>query len=434
MKTPRLFTPLATMHRLSSLVGAALLATSLGAMADTQVNVWHTLDDQNAQALQKLAKQFSKRTPDVRVTLKQFTDPEALDTQLNDVSDDKDRPHLVQLEEAYVPDAVEGRSYLMPLHVLMAQQGIQDIDWFLPASNTAARDNQGRLQAFPFMLEIPVMFYNTQRFRKAEIQPAKPSRDWAKLQSQMAQVANNGTRHCPITSDLPVSINLENLAAVNKQPFVSQGQGAPLFKFDSLYIRHLSLMISWVRTELMVRPDFDDAAAQRFADGECAALLSGSSRLGRFDANRALRFGISGIPYYPEVTQEPGLPFVAGSSLWATKGHAGEDDAATAAFLSWLAESPQALDWYETTGFLPLTKQAFAEAQEREKVASQWLELVAPYADEPVATARGFQIRNYPRIRALFKQTLGRALSGDQPAVPALKQASEEAGRLEAGQ
>src|SRR5690606_23852513 len=126
------------------------------------------------------------------------------------------------------------------------------------------------------------------------------------------------------TSDQPVSINLENLAAVNNQFFMSnkngKAKGAASFSFDTVYVRHLSLMISWVRSELMVRPEFDSSATGRFANGECSVLLSESGNLGAFRSVRALDFGVSGLPYYPQVTKTPGNPFVDGAALWVTAG------------------------------------------------------------------------------------------------------------------
>lgn len=432
MQRLRFFLSGAAYRRLLLCLGLALTFLSFSAAADTTIRVWHALESHNASIFSDMVKQFNRRTPDATVKLTGFDTTEALEAALDMIKDEADRPHLVQLEEARVPDMTAQRSYLRPLHVLLAKHPIKDVSWFLPAANTAARDSQGNLQAFPMMLDIPVMFYNIQRMREGGIQPARPSRDWMKLQADMAQVANNGTRYCPITSDQPVSINLENLAAVNNQSFVTQAGGATQFRFDSLYIRHLSLMVSWVRTELMVKPDFNDVAATRFADGECAVLLSNSSHLGWFAANRKLRLGMSGLPYYPEVTTEPGLPFVGGGALWTTSGHAEADDAATAAFLGWLASTEQARHWYESTGFLPLTKEAFSQARSGGKVFQQWISLVEPYANEPVATARGFKIKNYPQIRAIFEQSVSEALAGKRPAVPALKAASERASELSA--
>lgn len=415
--------------------GTALLASSMSVVSAADIHVWHSLAPHNKAVFEDLVKQFNKESKDVRVRLKAFDDSTALDADLSRIDMDRNRPHLVQLDEARLPDMEAMRSYIQPLHVLLSHHPIDGIDWFLPAKNTAGRDSKGRLVAFPFMLDIPVMFYNIDAFQKAGLSPAEPDRSWSELQAQVVTVANNGSRHCPITSDQPVSINLENLAAVNNQPFTAaqnprSARGAPVFHFDALYIRHLSLMISWVRSELLVKPELNAVATQRFANGECAVLLSQSSNLGWFASQRPLDFGVTGLPFYPEVTSTPGLPFVGGAALWSTSGHSKEDDAATAKFLSWLAQPDNAAKWYEETGYMPLTKQAFEKASSRGAVRAQWKDLVAPYAQEPVATARGFQIKNYPEIRALFEQSLDRALNGDEPAMTVLQAASAKASKI----
>lgn len=421
-----------TSRRLPWWGGAALLATSMATSAATTIDVWHSLSPHNSRSFETLVKKFNKQSDHVQVKLSAYHNADAIDEALGKISKDAQRPHLVQLDEAHVPDMVATRSYIQPLHVLLAKHPIKDADWFLPAQNSAARDSKGRLQGFPFMLDVPVMFYNVDAFKKAGIDPAMPKRPWNELQDQIVTVANNGSRQCPITSDQPVSINLENLAAVNNQSYVTQAKGASEFRFDSLYIRHLALMISWVRSELMVKPDFNDVATQRFADGECAVLLSNSSNLGWFASQRDLNMGLSGLPYYPEVAPTPGLPFVGGAALWVTSGHAKGDDAATAEFLAWLSQTDQAAYWYEKTGFLPLTKQAFHKVQGDRGVMGQWAQQVEPYSKEPVAIARGFRINNYPEIRALFRQTMDRALGGQDSAMTALQSASAQAKKLSA--
>lgn len=415
--------------------GAALFASSMSAVSAAEIAVWHSLSPHNKTVFERLVSQFNKDSKDHRVKLRAFDSSEAIDAVLSKAKKESDRPHLVQLDEARLPNVESMRTYVQPLHVLLTRHPVDRIDWFLPEKNTAGRDSNGRLAGFPFMLEIPVMFYNIDAFKKANLDPAMPARAWSDLQGQVVTMANNGSRRCPITSDQPVSINLENLAAVNNQPFTNaqnprSAKGAPAFHFDSMYIRHLSLMISWVRSELLVKPELNSVASERFANGECAVLLSHSGNLGWFASQRPLDFGLTGLPYYPEVTASPGLPFVGGAALWSIRGHAKEDDAATAQFLSWLAQTDNATKWYEETGYLPLTKQAFEKASSRGALKGQWKELVAPYAKEPVATARGFQIKNYPEIRALFKQSMGRALSGDEPATTVLKSASTQASKI----
>jgi multiple sugar transport system substrate-binding protein len=413
-----------------------LLVSAMGVSAATEVRVWHSLNPHNKKAFETLVKDFNKTQKEVSVDLKAFDSQDAIEAALAAAKKRDDKPHLVQLDDTRAPDDIAKRSYIQPLHVLAAKHPVKDAKWFLSDSNTFLRDTKGRLLAFPYMVDVPVMYYNIDAFKKANIKPAVPERSWKGLQDQLVTLANNSTRNCPLTSDQPVSINLENLAAVNNQPYTTldnglKAKGTPAFAFDLMYIRHLSMMISWARTELLVKPQFDAVAAKRFANGECAVLMSTSGNIGWFKDVKKLNFAISGLPYYPEVTTKPGNPFVGGSALWSIAGQAKEGDAASVQFLSWLAQPDQASQWYQSTGFLPLTKKAYDSAEKGYyKDLGEWQTLVAAYAGNPGVTARGFRVHNYPKIKVMFQQKLDSAFNGTQPAVTALKSASTEANRL----
>jgi len=410
------------------------MALAFGASAATDIRVWHALTPHNAKVFEALVKDFNRSQKDVQVRLKAFDSTAQIEKAIESAKMREDKPHLAQLEENRAPEAGV-RSYIQPLHAMLATHPIKDAKWFMSGENTFARDSKGRLLAFPYMAEVPVMFYNIDAFKKANLTP-KPERSWSGLQGQLVTLANNGSRRCPLTSDQPVSINLENLAAVNKQPYTSEGnglkgRGTPAFMFDVMYVRHLSMMISWVRSELMVKPEFNEAATKRFAQGECAVLLSVSGNLGEFREFSKLNFGVTGLPYYPEITQQPGNPFLSGSALWVIAGQSKEADNGSAAFLSYLAQPRQAARWHQETGYLPLTQQALAETDSNYyKKLDQWSSLVTAHAGKADEAARGFRVKNYPEIRDMFHQQITHALAGNQPAMTTLKSASTEAGKI----
>lgn len=415
---------------------ASLLSASFAHAATTDIDVWYSLGQHNQQAFEKLVKKFNSDQSDVKVKLKAFDFPEKIESALADSLKNKTSPNLVQLEGDRAPEEIVKRNHIVPLHTLLAKYPIKDAKWFLPADNTFLRDDKNRLLAFPYMVEIPVMYYNIDAFKKAGLKPAEPNRSWRSLQDQLVQLANNGSRKCPLTSDEPVSVNLENLAAVNNQPYISadnglKAKGHPNFVFDVMFVRHLSVMISWVRSEIMVSPEGESKSTSRFANRECAVLLSSSGNLGWFNDSRSLDFGVAGLPYYPDIARVPGNPFVDGAAFWAVDGHDKAQDQATARFLGWLAQPDNAASWYQQTGFLPLTEQAFAQTSKSYyKNLGDWQNLVAAYNKRPTSMARGFRVNNYPKIKAMLRQTLDRALSGQQPAVTALSFASTQASKI----
>ncbi|MBV6271580.1 extracellular solute-binding protein [Alcaligenaceae bacterium CGII-47] len=415
---------------------AALVATP--SFAATDIQVWLTMTPYNYKAFEALVKDHNRSQSEVQVKLRNFDQPEALEAALADAVRTKTLPALVELGDTHTLDEVVQRAYITPLYTLLNTPELKRTKWFVSPDNAFIHDAKGRLMALPYMLEIPVMYYNVDAFKKAGLVPEVPQRSWIGLQGQLVSLANNGSRQCPLTSDLPVSINLENLAAVNNQLFASQDNGLkvkgktlPVFSFDSTFVRHLSMMISWVRSEIMVKPEFGLRSTERFAAGECAVMMSNSGHIGEFNAKRGLHYGVSGLPFYPEVTATPGNPFLSGSGLWATKAENKDQSAATVKFLTWLTQPEQASRWYQQTGFLPATQAAFdATPASFYEGRGQWRELVAVYAHAGRATAQGFRIHNYSNIRAKFHQILQSALDGKQPAVTALQTAAAEANKL----
>ncbi|KAA0911771.1 extracellular solute-binding protein [Pusillimonas sp. ANT_WB101] len=423
-------------RRLAWGAAGAILLSCPAAYAATDVQVWHFLNPHNRDVFEKLVKDFNKSQDGVKVKLKAFDNDADLETAMAGIKTADQRPQLIQLDDERVRTEADLPKYIQPMYVMLGKHPIKNVKWFLSDTNTFVRDSKGRLLAFPYMAEVPVMYYNIESFKKAGLNPTVPDRAWSGLQAQLVTLANNGSRKCPLTSDQSVSVNLENLAAVNNQLFAGNdnglgAKGKPGFSFDVVYIRHLSLMISWVRSEIMVKPAHNAQATKRFANNECAVLTSKSSNLGWFNDTRNLNFSVSGLPYYPEVTAKPGAPFVSGAGLWATAGQTKDSEAASARFLDYLAQADNATRWYQQTGFLPLTQQAFSDTGSGYyKNLGDWQNLVAVYSKPISGNSRGFRIDNYPRIRAMFRDTLDDALAGNKPAVTALKTAAAEATKL----
>jgi len=414
--------------------GIIALWISVSTHAATEIRVWHALNAHNQTVFEGLIAQFNQSQKDVKAVLSRYDSPQAIEAAL-DTAKPAQSPHFVQMQVPRTREGMPSRADVQPLYRLLDRHPIAHQDWFVSRQHAYARDAQGRLVAFPYMMEVPVMFYNMGAFQKAGMALA-PERAWDQLQAQLVTLANNGSRQCPLITDQLVSMHLENLAAVNNLPYPSDDNGmgrsqTPAFLFDVAYVRHLSLMISWVRNELMVPPAFSINAVERFTQGECAVLLTDSGALGTLRQQTALHFAVSSLPYYPRLTRQPGNPFVSGSALWFVRGHPADQDKAAAALLGWLAQPDQAAHWHQNTGFLPLTIGAFNRALAKDDAPlAQWRALIQAYTTNPSRLQRGFRVNNYPRIRRLFQETLDRALRGEQPAVAALRLASAEANKI----
>ena len=149
---------------------------------------------------------------------------------------------------------------------------------------------------------------------------------------------------------------------------------------------------------------------------------------------KGLSFGIAPMPHYDQVVPTSGAPFVSGSALWATSGHSKDQDKATMAFLSFLAQPVIASAWHQRTGFLPLTDAAFrtgdAAFYDRILGARQLVDSMRNVKD---VNSRGFRLLNYPRIEPILSREFDAALSGKTPPVEALTNAVDQAKVLSLG-
>lgn len=418
-------------------LGFAMAVAGAAHGAEVNIEVWHTLSGANKAEFEKLAKQYNKEQAGVAVSLRGFDDAKALQTAAAAAVKQKKAPHLVQLEDNRSPEVVSEHKAILPLHQLLKKYPVRDLNWFVPATSSFVRDAKGQLLAFPWMAEVPVMYYNLDHFKKAGLDVNKPSRTWADLQADLLKLRDDARLDCPYASSNQVEVHLESLAPINKQLYTSNDNGlvankaVPTFKFDTLYMRHIALMVSWKRSFLFTASSDDLQNDQQFANGKCGVLMSGSGSAGQFMNTRNLNFGVAPLPYYSQATQDPGRPFVSGSALWVMAGHPQSEEKATANFIAWLSKPVNASQWHQHTGYLPLTAAASRAAGVSfyDKVPGVKT-LVQSMTGASNATSRGFRMKHYDRIEPILNDELNMALDGVTPPMAALNNASAQARKI----
>ena len=140
--------------------GAAMAMAGVANAAPVEIQVWHTLSDANKAEFEKLAKQYNKEQDQVSVKLRGFNSQDALEQEAVTAVKAKKAPNLVQLTDNHSPEVVAQHKAILPMYELLAKYPIKDLNWFVPATSSFTRDGKGRLLAFPWMAEVPVMFYN----------------------------------------------------------------------------------------------------------------------------------------------------------------------------------------------------------------------------------------------------------------------------------
>lgn len=422
------------LKRIAAVLGAACFFAAPVHANRVDVEVWHTMTSIHKSEFEKIARRFNNEQKDVNVVLRAFPNQEALRVAGEKAVAEKRKPNLVQLPDNRSPEVIAQHKDIIPLHQLLKQYPMKDANWFLSQTTGFMRDAKGNLMAFPYMAEIPVMFYNISGYSKAGLDTKKPARTWPELQIHLLALRDKAHYQCPFATSHQVTTHLENMAPINGTLYVTPKngldnvRGAQLNLLDPVFMRHLSIMVSWKRSELFMFNSNGAEADEMFADNRCAVITTTSGALAKMQQARGLTYGIAPMPFYDQVVPKPGAPYVSGSALWATSGHSKAQDKATMAFLSFLAQPVIASDWHQRTGFLPLTDAAFrtgdAAFYDRIPGARQVVDSMRVVKD---VNSRGFRLRNYPRIEPILSREFDAALSGKTPPVEALTIAVDQA-------
>ena len=420
--------------RLIATLSASLICAL--SQATTEIEVWHTLNPANRAEFEKIVKRFNSEQSDVKVELKAFVDQTALASPESRALAAKRKPDLVQIDDNRSPDVIANHHDILPLYEFAKKYPISDLNSILGQTSGFIRDKQNRLLAFPFMAEIPVMFYNVDAFKKAGLDPNAPGATWSALQAQLLLLRDKAYYDCPYATSEQVSVHLENLASMNNSLYATPNNGLDNAKgvalnFDTLYMRHMALMVSWKKVNIFSVNSNSNQPDGLFSEGKCAVLTTGSGSLGQFVATKDLKFGVAPLPYYDQVTTKPGVPFVSGSAFWITSGQPVEQNKATASFLAYLSKPVIAAAWHQQTGFLPLNDAASRAADVSFYNSIPGLKLIVENMRQATSkTNRGFRLSGYARIEPMLSAQLDAALSGQVPPVKALTMAIEDAKML----
>lgn len=415
-------------------LGISLLSASVVHAETTRIEIWHAMTGVHESEFEKIVKNYNNSQNKVEVDLKAYDSRAELQAAAqNAVAGKVAKPDLIQLNDNHSPDVIAQHKDILPLHQLLAKYPIADAAWFLPQTTSFVRDEKGRLLAFPFMAEVPIMFYNLDAYSRAGLDPKKPARTWAGLQADLLALRDKARVTCPYATSHQVQVHIENLAPINNQLYLTPDNGLKAnkgvsFNFNTLYMRHVALMISWRRTELLTEYSDSNAPSRDFTDGKCSVLTAASSEMAEILASN-VSFGVAPLPFYDQATKAPGAPFVSGSAFWAVAGQTPNRNKATADFLGYLAKPVIAADWHQKTGFLPLTDAAFraADVSFYNRIPGAQTVVQSLKKDSGKNSAEGFRMKNYGAVETMLNTEWLSALDGKVSAMSALNSAKEQA-------
>ena len=356
-----------------------LCAAGLAYPAAIEIRLWHGLSGAPAAELDRLIARYNASQKEFRV-VSYFQGPydEVMADDIKTRRGTRRSPHIVQVQDGATADMM--RSGLaralwqleQESRPKRRQQSHQNADAkYLPAVAAYFSDAQGRLLAQPFTAATPVLYYNRDAFRQAQLDPELPPKTWNEAAKTLGVLVESG-QSCGLTTAWQSWVLVENMSAWHNQRFATLGNGmasaagvsdARLIFNTRLMVRWISMLSSWHKAGYFTYSGRKDEAEARFASGECAMLTSSSAAYVPLRKRAGFDLGVAQLPYYDDFDDAPQNTLVGGSALWVLAGASATQYRGVASFLAYLSRPQVQVEWQERTGGVPLTTAAYELAR-----------------------------------------------------------------------
>ena len=138
--------------------------------------------------------------------------------------------------------------------------------------------------------------------------------------------------------------------------------------------------------------------------------------------NAKFNYGISNLPYYPDVKGAPQNTVIGGGSLWVMAGKKNEDYKGVAKFFEFISQTKVQAASHQRTGYLPVTMASFDLTeksgfyQKNPGTDTAVNQMIRKVTDN----SRGIRLGNYVQIRTIEDEELEQVWSGKKSGKDAL--------------
>jgi sn-glycerol 3-phosphate transport system substrate-binding protein len=431
------------MSRRSLLGAAAAVAFTCGAsaaaQAQTEIQWWHAMGGQLGEALNALAEGFNKSQTDYKVVpVYKGTYTETMTAAIAAFRA-RQQPHIVQVFEVGTATMMAAKGAVYPVYQLMADAGEAfDPNAYLPAVYGYYSTTDGKLLSMPFNSSTPVLYYNKDAFKKAGLAGDKPPKTWDEVEQYSKKLLASGSQ-CGFTSQWQTWVQIENFGAWHNVPFATGANGfsgtdIKLTINDPLRLRHVENLAKWHKEKIFVYAGREGKPNPKFTTGECPMIMASAGSAGGFvQAMKETPFGIAMLPYYADVNGAPQNSIIGGATLWVLSGKPKPEYKGVAKFFAYLSSPEVQSKWHMDTGYVPITKAAYARTRAQgfyDKFPGRDVAVEQLNFKPPTDSSKGLRIGNFVQIRDVMDEELEAVWAGQKTAKQGLDTAVERGNRL----
>jgi len=424
------------------IVTSAALALSIGlgatlpAQAQTQIQWWHSMTGAAGDWVGGLATEFNASQKEYKINpVFKGTYDESYAATIAAYRAGN-APHIVQIFEVGTASMMASKA-IKPVSDVFKDGGIAfDAKQYVPAVAGYYTAPNGQMLSFPFNSSTTVFWYNKDMFKKHGLDPNNPPATWPEVAAAAAKLKASGEK-CGFTPAWQSWTQLESFSTWHNTIFATKNNGfdgwdARLAFNSPLHVRHIENLANMQKQGLMSYAGRRTEAEAKFWTGECAMLTSSSAAYAGIKRNAKFDFGISPLPYYPDVAGAPQNTIIGGGSLWAMAGKTAAEYKGVALFYKYLSDANVQAKSSQLTGYLPLTNKAYDVTK-----ASGFYEknpgtdvAVKQMIVKTTSKSRGIRLGNFVQVRNVIDEELEGVWAGKKTAKEGLDAAVKRGNEL----
>jgi sn-glycerol 3-phosphate transport system substrate-binding protein len=421
-------------------LAVAFLATMVGvASADPiELQWWHAMTAVNGDRINKIAADFNAMQSEYKV-VPVFKGSYA-ETMTAAIAAFRagNAPHIVQIFEVGTATMMAAAGAVKPVYQLMKDAGEPfDAATYLPAVTAYYSTSDGRMLSFPFNSSTPVVYWNKDAFRKAGLDPEKPPATWPDTFDAAKKLRASGMV-CGMTAAWVSWTQIENFSAWHNLALATKANGLDgpdaVLEFNNpTMVRHIGNLAATQKDKVFDYGGRTTEPEGKFTSGDCGMIQNSSGFRGTLLAGAKFQFGMTELPYYPDVPGAPQNSIIGGASLWVMSGKKPEEYKGVAKFFTYLSSTQVQEKWHEDTGYLPITKAAYDATRASgfyDKNPGTEVPILQMTRKPPTANSRGLRLGGLVQIRDIIAEDLEAAFSNKMTPQEALDDAVKRGNAL----
>jgi len=420
-------------------------ATAAPSGKTVEISLWHSEQASNLDSLQRLARRFNESQSEVKVKLAfQGTSDDNMTKVLASLQGG-DLPTIAYLDEVQAQRLIDSDGF-RPIQDFIDQDNYDLSDFDLKTIQFYTVD--GKLQAMPISISVPVLYYNKLAFREVGLDPEKPPKDLEELKEVSRKFVKRDSHGNLMRTGMALDISawyLEVVLAEHGDLFVNNGNGhegrATAVEFN---VPTGQAFFQWWHDMVKEGLAMDVGRSLNSPDallavGAGQAAMTRSSTAVLRSVVDALEGGLAGGPVEVGVAALGGVPGGTGYTavytrgLWIPKDISEAEQEAGWKFIKWLMEPEQQAEWFAGSGYLPVRDSSYElpAAQEIMTKYPQFRIGVETFRSSPATPATlGPLLGPFNDVRDAVLRGLQETIVGDKDPVEAINDAAEEANQV----